>query len=85
MSTGLEKNIKDIKKLLNNYENKALPHYINGNKLLSKSNEYFENFSPIDNEIIGSVASGGLEDVNDACNAASTAFDEWKSISGREL
>ena len=84
MSTGLEKNIKDIKKLLNKYENEALPHYINGNKLLSKSNEYFENFSPIDNEIIGSVASGGLEDVNDACNAASTAFDEWKSISGKE-
>ena len=58
MSTDLEKNIKDIKKLLNSYENEALPHYINGSKLLSKSNEFFENISPINNEIIGSVASG---------------------------
>ena len=84
MSTDLEKNITDIKKLLNSYENEALPHYINGSKLLSKSNEFFENISPINNEIIGSVASGGSEDINDACNAASAAFDEWKNISGKE-
>ena len=30
------------------------------------------------------VASGGSEDINDACNAASVAFDEWKNISGKE-
>ena len=84
MSTDLEKNIKDIKKLLKSYENETLPHYINGSKLLSKSNEFFENISPIDNEIIGSVASGGSEDINDACNAASEAFDEWKNISGKQ-
>ena len=84
MSTDLEKNIKDIKKLLKSYENEALHHYINGSKLLSKSNEFFENISPINNEIIGSVASGGSEDINVACNAASAAFDEWKNISGKE-
>ena len=84
MSTDLEKNIKDIKKLLNSYKNETLSHYINGSKLFSKSNECFENISPIDNEIIGSVASGGSEDINDACNAASEAFDEWKNISGKE-
>ena len=84
MSTDLEKNIKDIKKLLNSHENETLPHYINGSKSLSKSNEFFENISPIDNEIIGLVASGGSEDINDACNAASVAFDEWKNISGKE-
>ena len=66
MSTDLEKNIKDIKKLLNSYKNETLSHYINGSKLFSKSNECFENISPIDNEIIGSVASGGSEDINDA-------------------
>ncbi len=84
MSTDLEKNIQDVKKLLNSYKNETLPHYINGSKLLSKSNECFENISPIDNEITGLVASGGSEDINDACNAASVAFDEWKNISGKE-
>ena len=47
-----------------------LLHFINGQPTPSIGGETFENYSPIDGELLGSVASGQAADIDAAAQAA---------------
>lgn len=80
----LEKNLKDVEKLLSRFRERTLPHFINGRQEAGRSGDVFESITPIDNTTIGNVASGNSDDIDFACKAAAAAFEEWKNISGAE-
>ena len=52
-------------------------NYINGKFVEPKSGKYFDNTTPITNEVICSVARSNEKDVEAALDAAHAAFSEW--------
>jgi succinate-semialdehyde dehydrogenase / glutarate-semialdehyde dehydrogenase len=58
--------------------------YINGQWVSSKSGETFEVTNPASDAVIGSLPESGLDDLNDAVQAASRALDSWKRRPGRQ-
>lgn len=61
-----------------------LLHFINGKPMASTSGTTFDNHSPVDSALLGSVASGNAADIDAAANAAADAFSDWSSRSGKE-
>lgn len=57
--------------------------YINGQWTASKSGKSFEVRNPATDEVVGSAPESSVEDLNDAINAASTAYLTWRAESGR--
>lgn len=57
--------------------------YINGQWVSSKSGQTFQVYNPATEEVIGSCPESGLDDLNDAIQAASAAFPSWRAQSGR--
>jgi len=84
MTTTMTDNLRDAEALLKRYRNETLPHFIDGRPTPGSSGETFENFTPIDNSTIGSVASGDSNDIDIACQSAARAFEEWKELPGKE-
>ena len=80
----LDSNLSDVEKILDRFRKTTLPHFINGKPDRGRSGEVFESVTPIDNSVIGKVASGNAEDIDVASKAADEAFMEWKAISGKE-
>lgn len=58
--------------------------YIAGQWVSAKSGKTFEVTSPATDKGIGSVPESGLDDLDDAIQAAHGAFDSWKRQSGRQ-
>ncbi len=56
-------------------------NYINGKFVEPKSGKYFDNTSPISNEVICSVARSNEKDVDAALDAAHAAFPSWGKTS----
>ncbi len=56
-------------------------NYINGKFVEPKSGKYFDNTSPISNEVICSVARSNEKDVDAALDAAHAAFPTWGQTS----
>lgn len=84
MSDALNDNIKKAEGYLQRFKDNTLGHYINGAWTLGNGSETFENTSPIDQGFLGNVVKGTVEDVNAACQAAESAFEEWAAMPGRE-
>jgi 5-carboxymethyl-2-hydroxymuconic-semialdehyde dehydrogenase len=84
MSSDLKKNLKETEKLLKRFRKSTLPHFINGKHDEGRSGKTFENVTPIDNSVIGSVAAGNVHDIDAACKAAESAFEEWRDLPGKE-
>lgn len=59
-------------------------HFINGEPTASVGGETFDNFSPIDGELLGSVASGQAVDIDAAALAADAAFADWSGRTGKQ-
>ena len=60
-------------------------HYINGKYVPSKSGESFENINPATEEVLGLVAKGAKEDVDEAVRIAREALNgEWGKMSTGE-
>ena len=57
--------------------------YINGQWVPSKSGTTFQVRNPATDEILGSCPECNIEDLHDAISASSTAFQSWRSTSGR--
>jgi 5-carboxymethyl-2-hydroxymuconic-semialdehyde dehydrogenase len=53
-------------------------HYIDGQRVASA--ETFELFSPIDQRVLGQLASGGPREVDQAVTAAARAFPAWAAL-----
>ena len=56
---------------------KKYGNYINGKFVEPKSGKYFDNVSPINNEVICQVPRSDAKDVDVALDAAHAAFKEW--------
>ena len=60
---------------------KTYNNYIGGKWVPSESGEVFENINPADSEdVIGRFQLSTSDDVNDAVNAAQSAFDGWRHL-----
>jgi len=56
-------------------------HFINGQFVQSQNKKTFENINPATEEVLGTVAEGGKEEVDFAVRAARRALDgPWKKI-----
>ncbi|MCC6706920.1 MAG: 5-carboxymethyl-2-hydroxymuconate semialdehyde dehydrogenase [Gammaproteobacteria bacterium] len=82
MATPLDDNLKAANTLLARFRNAPLPHWINGAPHAGHSALTFDNLTPIDNSLIGTVAAGNAEDVDLACRAAQAAFPAWRDMPG---
>ena len=83
MTNNLSENLIEIEKYLDKYKNKTLSHFIGGKEVMSLSGNTFENYSPVNNEKIGSIASGAEEDIELACDIAKNVSDEWRKTPGK--
>tara|TARA_B100000575_G_scaffold84277_1_gene66483 strand:- start:23981 stop:25414 length:1434 start_codon:yes stop_codon:yes gene_type:complete len=59
-------------------------NYIQGEFVEPKSGLWNKNLSPSSGEVIGSVPSSGIEDVDDAVNAAVEALPEWSALESKK-
>ncbi len=84
MSSEFEKNLQDAAKLLAKNSKGPLPHFINGKRDPGRSGKTFDNHTPVDNSVVGSIAAGNSDDIDAACQAARDAFIEWRAVSGKE-
>ncbi len=84
MSSALKKNVRAAEKLLQRFRKRTLPHFINGEHDDGRSGQTFDSLTPIDNSVIGKVAAGNADDIDAACKAAETAFEEWREMPGKE-
>ena len=82
--SDLDNNLQKIEKLLAPYRAETLPHFINGKRDPGRSGETFGGYTPVDNSVIGNVASGNADDIDAACRAADAAFEEWRELPGAE-
>ena len=82
--SDLETNLHSVEKLLAPLKAETLPHFTNGKRVPGRTAETFEGYTPIDNSVIGSVASGSADDIDVACNAAETAFEQWREMPGAQ-
>ncbi len=67
-----------------NVTESPLLHLIGGERVESSNGDTFETNSPVDGQVLGSVASGGVDDIDAAARAANDAFAEWSGRNGRE-
>ena len=79
-----EENTTAAKQHLARFAAEPLGHFINGENVASESGATFENRSPIDGSLLGTVASGSAADVARAANAADEAFEVWSNLPGIE-
>ena len=56
-------------------------NYINGKFVEPKSGKYFDNVTPINNEVICKIARSDAKDVDAALDAAHAAFPTWGKTS----
>ena len=82
MTDELNENLRTLESSLARFRDAPLGHYINGEDCFSVSGKTFENTTPVDNSIIGQVASGDHQDIDKACKAATAAFAEWRDMPG---
>ena len=78
----LQKNLDEVAPTIARFKAEPLGHFINGARVSGISDETFDNETPIDNAPLGTVAAGGREDVDAACQAADAAFADWAAWPG---
>ncbi len=59
-------------------------HLIGGERVESSSGATFETHSPVDGEVLGTIASGDAGDIDAAARAATDAFADWSTRPGKE-
>ena len=84
MALQLDSNLTKAEQYLAKYREQTLKHYIGGEWTLGSKGEVFENLSPTNNVSLGKVVKGTVEDINQACLAAESAFTQWAELSGAE-
>ena len=84
MSTDFQTNLNDAEKLFARFRQDTLPHFIGGNADAGRSRKTFDSVTPVDNSVIGSVAAGNADDIDAACRAAESAFEDWRLMPGKE-
>ncbi|MFC7049791.1 5-carboxymethyl-2-hydroxymuconate semialdehyde dehydrogenase [Emcibacter nanhaiensis] len=75
-----EDNLAKADQLLQRFRDAPAGHFIGGAWTTGQSGETFENLTPVDNSVLGKVARGNARDVDDACQAAWSAFPAWRDM-----
>ena len=79
-----DKNVTLTNALFETHRTNTLSHFIGGKRCLSVSGNTFATHTPIDNSAIGKAAAGNADDIDLACRAAESAFEEWRYLTGKE-
>jgi len=82
MTDVLDQNRERAARYLERFSASPLLHRIGGSEAAPVSSEFFDNLTPIDDSLLGSVAAGSAADVDAAAEAASAAFGTWKRLTG---
>lgn len=82
--TDFNHNLSAANQYLARFNQTATGHFINGQWTLGQNGKPFDNLSPVDNQSLGQVMAGSVEDIDQACRAAEAAFDGWKNTPGAE-
>ena len=81
--SDLEKRIRKARKHMARFRKDPLRHFINGRSVKGKSEDTFENITPVDNSRLGDVWSGTSADIDTAAKAAHKAFlGGWRDMTG---
>jgi 5-carboxymethyl-2-hydroxymuconic-semialdehyde dehydrogenase len=80
----LDRNMQDLEAVLGKYRTETLPHFINGMEHAGSSGDVFDSISPLDNSVIGNIASGNAADIDAASKAADAAFRDWSRMPGKD-
>jgi 5-carboxymethyl-2-hydroxymuconic-semialdehyde dehydrogenase len=84
MSTALDKTVARADDFLKRFRHNGVAHLIDG-KPDAGNGQTFETHSPIDNELIATVARGGATEIDRAAKAAMKAFRTgWSQTTGDE-
>ncbi len=75
-----DQNIALASNYLQRFKDSPTGHFINGEMVVPEGAKLFSNPSPIDNENLGDVVEGTIDDVNAACDAAAAAFPAWRDM-----
>ncbi len=82
MNDRLKKNLAKAEAALERFRRGTLQHWIDGEARASSTGETFDNHTPVDDSLLGTVASGDASDVDRAAQAATNAFADWRTIPG---
>ena len=82
MTDALNRNLERAARYLERFAASPLLHQIGGSESAPLSAEFLDNFTPVDDSLLGSVAAGSAADINVAAEAASAAFNTWKGLAG---
>ncbi len=82
MSGQLSENLAKSEAYLRRFRDDPLGHFIDGEARGSVSEEIFDNHTPVDNSLLGSVAAGDASDIDSAARAAEVAFPAWCDLPG---
>ncbi len=77
-----ESNRSAAESYLRPYRDAVTGHYINGAMVVPAGCETFDNLTPTDNSSLGRVVAGSAADVDAACEAAESAFADWRDMPG---
>ncbi|GAB5493364.1 MAG: 5-carboxymethyl-2-hydroxymuconate semialdehyde dehydrogenase [Phototrophicaceae bacterium] len=77
-------NLKKVTTYREAIARRGVKNIIDGEHRDAVSGKTFENFSPIDNSLICTVAEGDAEDINDAVVSAHNAFPAWRDMPTKE-
>ena len=77
-----ESNRSAAESYLRPYRDAVTGHYINGAMVVPAGCETFDNLTPTDNSSLGRVVAGSAADVSAACEAAESAFADWRDMPG---
>ncbi len=80
--TDLQSNMTEATAHLARFSAEPTLHFINGTAVASADGSTFENHSPVDGMLLGTVAAGGSADVDAAAKASADAFPEWSRTPG---
>ncbi len=80
---NLDSNVKNLQPYLARFREEGIQNNISGKKYASSSGATFDNYSPVDDSFICSVAKGNAEDVDRAAQAAKDAFPAWRDIDSK--
>jgi len=83
-SDALAANVAQAARLMERFRSAPLGHFIDGHRERGRSEELFEDLSPVDGSVLCEVVCGSPADVDAAAGAARKAFAAWRKVPGKE-
>ncbi len=80
--TDLQSNVEQASTHLARFSGSQTLHLIDGEARHSVDGASFENHSPVDGMLLGTIAAGGAADIDAAAKAAAAAFSGWSRTPG---